>query len=426
MVEFDHPIIRAEYNVGWTTKLMGDSVIFRLIVSALLASAPAVAQESSLDLQRALAAAETGNLELRAARQQRAIVLAGLRIAGQIPNPTVSFAAARDVPHESLVWDQPIELGGKRGKRRAVAQEEQKATEIDITVLSRQIRHRTREAFYRALLTRAQTEQSKTALDLATRIADVVRQRFEVGDVAQLEVIQAEVESARATADYEAAIQAQKIADAQLAALLNRPLDQALNLQGRLEELPKPETLQAVTERALGSNADVLRTTQELETEQRRLSLAKAQRIPNVDLQAGVDLNSPPDFNAGPRGQVAVSLPLFYHGQGEVAQSTAKLELLRLSLQAQRNNASVQVIAAYYDYAAKAGQSNQYGQRIVPQTVKLEEMAEDSYRSGKSNLLILIDAQRRLNETRKTYLDSLFAVQSSFAVLEEVVGASLD
>jgi outer membrane protein TolC len=62
----------------------------------------------------------------------------------------------------------------------------------------------------------------------------------------------------------------------------------------------------------------------------------------------------------------------------------------------------------------------------VPQTVKLEEMAEDSYRSGKSNLLTLIDAQRRLNETRKTYLDSLFAVQSSFAVLEEVVGASLD
>jgi outer membrane protein, heavy metal efflux system len=190
--------------------------------------------------------------------------------------------------------------------------------------------------------------------------------------------------------------------------------------------LPKPETLQAVTDRALASNAEILRTTQELETEERRLSLAKTLRIPNVDLQAGVDLNSPPDFNVGPRGQIAVSLPLFYRGQGEVAQSTAKLELLRLSLQAQRTNASVQVIAAYYDFAAKTGLSNQYGQRIVPQTVKLEEMAEDSYRSGKSGLLTLIDAQRRLNETRKTYLDSLFAVQSSFAVLEEVVGASLD
>ena len=40
-------------------------------------------------------------------------------------------------------------------------------------------------------------------------------------------------------------------------------------------------------------------------------------------------------------------------------------------------------------------------------------MAEESYRAGKTNLLTLIDSQRRLNETRKTYLDSLFAVQSA-------------
>ena len=241
-------------------------VIVRLFVSSVLASAAAVGQESALDLHRTLAAAEAANLELRAARQQRAVAMAGVRIAGQIPNPIVSFNASRDAPHESLLWDQPIELGGKRGKRRAVAQAEQQTTEIDIAILSRQIRHRTREAFYRALLARAQAGQSKTTLDLATRIANIIRQRFEGGDVAQLEVIQAEVEAERATADYDTALQAQKIADAQLAALLNRSLDQTWNLEGRLDELPKAETLQAVTDRALGSNADILRTTQELET----------------------------------------------------------------------------------------------------------------------------------------------------------------
>ena len=404
---------------------MRDLLIFRLLFG-LFVICPVFAQESALDLKQALIVAEASNLELRAARQQRAIALAGLKIAGQTPNPTVSFGAARDLPHESLLWDQPLEIGGQRGKRKALALEEQKTTEIDITVVARQIRRRTREAFYRALLTRDQSEQSKTALALANRIADVVRQRFEAGDVAQLEVIQAEVEAARVSADYDVALQTQKVADAQLAALLSRPLEQPLSLQGHLGELPRPETLLALNERSMASNADILRTTQELATEERRLALAKALRIPNVDLQAGVDLNSPPDFNVGPRGQITVALPLFNRGQGEVAQSGARLDFLRLSLQAQKNNASVQVIAAFYDYAAKAGQSKQYGERIVPQTVKLEEMAEDSYRSGKSNLLTLIDAQRRLNETRKTYLDSLFAVQSSFAVLEEVVGISLD
>jgi cobalt-zinc-cadmium efflux system outer membrane protein len=402
---------------------------FTQAVSCLLLIATASQAQSSqrpLDMKTALGLADSTNLELRAARQQRAMTLAGLTVAGQIPNPIISFGAARDTPHESLLWDQTFELGGKRAKRIAVAREEQKATEIDITVLSRQIRQRTREAFYRVLWSRAQTEQSKAALDLATRIRDIVQQRFDVGDVAQLEVIQAEVELERTAADYEATVQAQKIADAQLAALLNRPLDEVLDVQGSLTNISRPESLQTITDAALRLNAEVQRGTQELETEQRRLALAKAQRIPNVDIQVGTDLNAPHDFNVGPRGQIGITLPLFYHGQGEVALSTARLELLRLSLQAQRTNASVQVVAAYYDFVAKTHQQEQYGQKIVPQTVRLEQMAEDSYRSGKSNLLNLIDAQRRLNETRKTYLDNLFAVQSSFAVLEEVVGSPLD
>lgn len=394
----------------------------------LLIVLPAYAETPGppLDLKAALQAAQTDNLELRAARQQRAVALAGIKIAGQLPNPTVSFGAARDLPHESLLWDQPIELGGKRSGRIGVAREEQKATEIDISVVERQVRHRTRDAFYQALLARAATHEAKTALDLSTRIRDTVQTRFQAGDVAQLELIQAEVELARATADYEVTVRSQRVADVQLTVLLNRPLDKPLELSGSIEDLPHVEGLPAITEMALRSNADVQRSNQQVAIEERRLRLAKSSRIPNIDLQAGVDLNSPPDFNVGPRGQIAVTLPLFNHGQGEVAQSSARLDLLRLSMQAQKNNAEAQVFAAYFDYDAKSRQASEYRTTIVPQTVRLEEMAEESYSAGKSNLLTLIDAQRRLNETRRTYLGNLFSVQSAFSALEEAVGVPLD
>src|SRR5205823_1874349 len=135
--------------------------------------------QQPLDVKTALAEADTHNLELRAALQQRAMALAGISTAKQIPNPMVAFAALRDVPHESVTIDQPIELGGKRSNRIAVAREEQRATDVDIAALRRQIRRRTREAFFRTLTARAQAEQSKAALDLATRTKDVVRQRFE-------------------------------------------------------------------------------------------------------------------------------------------------------------------------------------------------------------------------------------------------------
>jgi cobalt-zinc-cadmium efflux system outer membrane protein len=399
--------------------------LVRYAVVLLLVSL-AAGQDSPLDLKGALAEAQSRNLELRAARQQRAQALAGITVAGQIPNPTVSFSATRDTPHESIVWDQPLEIGGQRAARLAVSREEQHATEIEIAVLERQVRHRTRDAFYRALWARATRDQAQQAEDLATRTRDVAKQRFDAGDVAELDVLQADVESTRATVDRETAQQSQRSADAQLAGLLNHPVMQALSLQGSLGDIPAGRSLEEVTQFALASSADIQRRTQDVRTEERRLTLAQRQRIPNLDLQAGVDLNSPPEFDVGGRGQVGVTLPLFYHGQGEVRLQSAKLEFARLSLQAEQTMISAEVAAAYFDYSAKAYQARQYKERILPEAERLEQMSEDSYRFGKSNLLTLIDAQRKLNEVRRAYLDSLLAAQSSFANLEEVAGADLD
>ncbi len=397
-----------------------------LVLGLALSLAATAQQPPPMDLKAVLATAEAQNLELRAARQQRALALAGITTARQYPNPTLNFTATRDTPHEGLSLGIPLELGGKRAKRTAVAREEQKSTEIDIAVLGRQIRRRTREAFFHALAARVQTEQAKTALDLATRTRDLVQQRYEAGDVAELEVIQAGVELARTSTDYESTVQAQRGADVALAALLNRRLNLPLDIAGNLERIPSVTSLDAVTTQALESNADVLRTTQDLKTEQSRLALAKSQRIPNLDIEVGADFNAPPDFNVGGKGGLTVTLPLLYRGQGEIALSTARLELLRLTLESQRTNAAAQVAAAYYDYLAKEHQARRYSQTIVPESVRLEQMAQDSYQSGKTNLLTLLDAQRRLNDVRKAYVDGLFAAQSSFAALEETVGAPLD
>jgi outer membrane protein, heavy metal efflux system len=254
----------------------------------------------------------------------------------------------------------------------------------------------------------------------------VVNERYQLGDVAQLEVIQAEVELARTAAEYQVAQQTQKTADAQFAALLSRPLETPIDLRGALADIPQRPQQQAIVDTALRSNAELQKTTQDLQVEQRRLELTRAQRIPNLDLQAGVDLNAPHDYRVGPRGQIGMQLPLLYRGQGEIAQFNARLELLRLTLEAQKTLATAEGLSAYFDYLAKAQEAEQYRANIVPQSVHLEDMAEESYRAGKSNLLTLIDVQRKLNETRKAYLDSLLAAQSAFAALEESVGTALD
>ena len=81
--------------------------------------APLVATgQQLLDLRAVLAAAEAGNLELRVARQQRALALAGLTTARQLPNPTLGFTAARGTRHVGVSLDLPIELGDVFQRRR--------------------------------------------------------------------------------------------------------------------------------------------------------------------------------------------------------------------------------------------------------------------------------------------------------------------
>jgi outer membrane protein TolC len=102
------------------------------------------------------------------------------------------------------------------------------------------------------------------------------------------------------------------------------------------------------------------------------------------------------------------------------------MELLRLTFASQRTMVSAEVASSYFDFTAKAHQAQQYREKILPQTIKIEEMAEDSYKSGKTNVLTLIDSQRRLNDIQKAYIDALLEAQTSFATLEETVGVSLD
>src|SRR5207244_6173084 len=71
-------------------------------------------------------------------------------------------------------------------------------------------------------------------------------------------------------------------------------------------------------------------------------------------------------------------------------------------------------------------QAGIYRQTLVPAVRQLEGMAEESYRAGKATILVVLDAQRNVQDVERTYQQGLLALQSAFASLEEAVGAPLD
>jgi len=121
-----------------------------------------------------------------------------------------------------------------------------------------------------------------------------------------------------------------------------------------------------------------------------------------------------------------MELPLFKRNQGEIAQSEASALALDGELEAARRAANARVESAYFDLEARRTQVELYRDTLIPTSDRLEEMAEESYRAGKANILTVLSAQRDAQQVQSEYLDSLLAAQAAFGQLEETVGAPLD
>jgi len=408
-----------------------------LVVMMATASPPIRAQQQSqssartaqkLTLADALERAERQNLDLLAARAQMAVASAGVRAAGQRPNHTAKLAAARDTPHESFFFDLPLEVGSKRHRRIELAQQEGAVTGLDISALERQVRLNVRNAYYALAFARAASAERAGVLNLADRLHGIAKNRFEAGDIPQLEVTQSELEVERAGADLQVAQQEEKVALSDLNALLNEPATLDWDLGEALASQPPVLTLDDLLTRSGNSNAEITRLHQEEKVQQSHTALLQAERIPNLGLQFGVDFNSPGPggFREGARGALAVELPLFSRYQGEIAASIATQRALEGQLAAAQRSISAKVESAFFDLEARRAQVQLYREKLLPSSRQLEAMSEDSYKSGKANILIVLGAQRDVQQVEREYLDSALAMQAAFAALEQSVGTPLD
>lgn len=389
---------------------------------------PAAAQPSPrrpLSLATAFALAERQNLDLAAARRQREVAQAEVGVAAERPNPIANFDALRDEPHEGLFFSQDLELGGKRQRRIELAQADAQLTETRIGNTAAAVRRQVREAYFALLLAREKTELSQRLLDLAQQLARIARDRYQAGDVAQLEVLQAELEVARATVALQVAQQQEQIARSRLNAVLNAPPDADWELTDSLDRLPAIAPLAALQQQALRNNPDLLELISQRQVDRSRLALARAEQIPNLTLEFGTDFNSPHDFRVGPRSHLGIELPLFHHRQAEVAAALASQHQTEDQLAAATRRVQAEVEQAYQEFQARMAEVTSYREKLLPATRQLEQMSEESYRAGKTGILTVLDAQRSVQELESNYLDSLYAAQVALAALEQVVGTPI-
>ena len=381
---------------------------------------PAAALTYSAALTRALSA----NPRIIAARLRRPINIASRDVAAERLNPEVRFEASKETPKEGYTLAVPLELGGKRARRIAVADATIKTGEAELNVAIAEVQADVRRAFIARVIAENRLALLTDMQMLARRARDAAQARFDAGGVPRLEVVQAQLALADAENQATAARGTVDATRATLNAVLAFPLDAPTPIETSLDIEPAL-SVETVVARARQSSAELLAIDRRIDEQRARLELARALRVPDVVPTATLTHGAEPEFTYGWRAGVAVTLPLFTTHKAGVTVEEATLAQLGEQRRAALMRIDGEVTAASATAEAQRVAYLRYRDVILPQAQQVEQLAQDSYQLGQTGIAALLQALQASRDVRLRSLDAVAQFHTALADLERAVGAPL-
>ncbi|OAN66724.1 TolC family protein [Sphingomonas sp. TDK1] len=412
----------------------------RLLAAAMVASACAsslpaqtgtssVISESAavLSLEQAVASAggaapetEAAGAAVDAARANRSV--AGLRpnpvAQGQIENVAGSGTYRGLRSAETTVGLAfPIERGGKRRARVAVADAQLSRAEIEAAIAAVDIRLQVTQLYVEAVAAERRVAAAQDQARIAAEALNAARVRVRAGRASPLEAQRADVGRINAEANL---TRTRRLAEAARANLERRIGQPVVGLDGAvLDRLPAADAQGPIlpanpagTLALASAEADVL-------VADAGVRLARANRVPDLNIGPAVRrLEATNDLAAV--FTVSMPIPLFSKGGAAIAQATAQ----RTQADAVRRVRALNVEQAIVDAQAQADNAATTARTAAGPALEAAQeaarIARIGYREGKFGQLDLLDAERSLAETRLAAIDALATYQIARAQLERL------
>ena len=399
---------------------------------AQVPSAPAAKAQPGLTLSQALDLAGAASPALDAAAAGVDASRAAQAAAGLRPNPVVTLEAenvAGTGPYsgtQSLEATSsvaiPLELGGKRSARLAVAGAQRDRALIEQAMAAADLRWAVTRAYAEAVASERRTGNARDQLRIAEEGLRAADARVRAGRASPIEVqragltrINAQAALARAERSAEVArfTLAQRIGQAIPGRLDGSWFDRIDSIQGPLAPMDPAQTLALAA-----ADAD-------LATSSAQVRLARSQRIPDLTVGAGARRLEATHDNAA-LFSLSLPLPVFNGGRAVIGQAMAE----QRRVEARRRIAAQEVAQAIASAQAEAanaaiGAATATGPALAA-AEEAARIARIGYREGKFGQLDLLDAERTLTETRAAAIAALLAYHDAQAQLERLTARAPD
>lgn len=412
----------------------------RIIAAALAASvcasstqaqtSPLATAEDGLTLEQALdlaganapgiGAADAG---VRAAEAQR-------RVAGQRPNPSVNVEVENVVgtgtysgirgAETTVGMSLPLELGGKRSARIAVADTQTARARLAVVTARADLRLRVTQAYNEAVASERRLLIARDQQRIATEGLRAANVRVRAGRASPLEEQRADVARINADTALAQAERAVTLTHANLARLVGRePGALDLGWFDRVAAAVGPR-LPASPEGTLALAA----AEAEVATANAQVRLARSQRVPDLTVSAGARRLEATNDVAAVFG-VSLPIPLFNNGRAGIDAARAQREQAEALRRVALLDAQRAIVTAETDLANAEANAQAANGPALAAAQEAARIARIGYREGKFGQLDLLEAERTLAQTRSAAIDALAAYQDAKARLERLTARAL-
>jgi cobalt-zinc-cadmium efflux system outer membrane protein len=350
------------------------------------------------------------------------------------PNPDVTLLSdqiapfSTGQPHGAFAYLLPSAtvsyLHERAHKRELRTESAKKATAIGISQqddLERGLLFNLRSAFVQTLQAKSVLRVSKENLDYYDHVLKISRDRFEAGDIAQIDLDRLELQRVQYESDVQTAEVNLRTAKIQMLMLLNdrTPVEQ-FDVVGVFDFDDHIEALDAYRQMAVDTRPDLKAAVQAVDKAQTDYKLAEANGSTDPTFSFDVGRNPPIDLYFG--FDVSFPLRIFDRNQGEKLRTQIDItrnERLRDASQAQVFS---DVDSAYATLNSNLILLRPYKQKYLAQAVRVRDTIFFSYQHGGASLLDFLNAESDYRTIELSYVNLVGSYLTAAAQLNQAVG----
>lgn len=399
---------------------------------------------TGMTADEAVAYALAHNGELLAARKEIEAAEALVKQAGLRSNPRLDVEGSRQINgKDNTVMATamlPLELGGRRPARIAVAQRELEVRQHEVADRERVLAAEVRMKFGETLAQALKLAFTEELLANNRRGYDLIAARVGEGATAPLEQNMALVELNRLRSMRENVQGKLEVLMLELRNLIGMPPEEPLRLRGDFGNLlDQPAPIAMETERALRERPDLLAVHAMEDLAEARIEQARAAGRLDASVLAGYErMNFGfPLFGVTESGQlrpvqdvfhyfkfgVSLDLPVRNKNQGAIEAAVVETEAARQRREFAELTVRREVAAAYAQYGSAARAMEIFRVGVRDQAKANLDVVRQTYELGSKTLLDYIAEQRRFIELENDFIDAQLATYSARVQIERATAS---